>query len=147
VFVTNHVLAGAAIGSRVDRPAAAFVTGVASHFVLDAIPHWGDPRREVFIRAAVADGLTGLAALVLTVGAARGDRRAAVLAGALGAAFPDLDKPWREVFGRSPFPAAVDSFHNGIQDEAPHRARYEIAAAVVGALAVSWLLSRPQQPR
>jgi hypothetical protein len=64
VLVTNHVLSGALIGALARRPAAAFAAGVASHFVLDAVPHWGcwgSYRR--FLQAAVPDGLIGLAAL------------------------------------------------------------------------------------
>jgi hypothetical protein len=56
------------------------------------------------------------------------DRRAAVLAGMAGAAMPDLDKPGKLWFGRSPWPPAVDRFHMGIQDEAPHRLYVELLA-------------------
>jgi hypothetical protein len=40
-------------------------------------------------------------------------------------------------FGRSPFPRSWDSFHMRIQDEAPHRLKYELATgALCGAVAV-----------
>lgn len=39
---TPHFLVGAAIGSVVPNPVAAFALGFVSHFVLDQIPHW-DP--------------------------------------------------------------------------------------------------------
>ena len=42
MLLTNHVLSGALIGARARGPEQAFAAGVASHFVLDAIPHWGD---------------------------------------------------------------------------------------------------------
>ena len=45
MLVTNHVLSGAAIGAAVRRPVPAFLLGVASHFALDAAPHWGRSRR------------------------------------------------------------------------------------------------------
>ena len=64
VLLTNHVLSGALIGAVVRRPVPAFAAGVASHFVLDAVPHWGDwgsIRR--FLQVAVPDGLIGLAAM------------------------------------------------------------------------------------
>ena len=51
------------------------------------------------------------------------------LAGMAGAALPDLDKPVKLMFGRSPFPAAFDRFHMGIQDEAAHRLHVELLAA------------------
>jgi hypothetical protein len=41
MLVTNHVLSGAVIGAAARRPIPAFFLGVASHFVLDATPHWG----------------------------------------------------------------------------------------------------------
>ena len=91
------------------RPASAFAVGVASHFALDRTPHWGDD--EIFLRVAVVDGLTGLAAMAVMTALAPRGRRLAVVAGMAGAAFPDLDKPSTLFFGRSPFPRAVDAFH------------------------------------
>ncbi len=130
MLLTNHVLSGALIGALARRPAPAFAAGVASHFVLDAVPHWGDwgsPR--VFLRVAVTDGLVSLAVAGAFAAAAPPARRAAVLAGMAGAALPDLDKPTRLWFGWSPFPAAVDRFHSRIQREAWHRGYVEVLAA------------------
>ena len=42
VLVTNHVLSGAFIGRAAPGPVSAFAAGVASHFALDAVPHWGN---------------------------------------------------------------------------------------------------------
>lgn len=130
MLITNHVLSGALIGALSRRPVTAFAAGVASHFVLDAMPHWGkwaDERH--FLRVAVRDGLTGLAVMGAFAAVAPPDRRLAVLAGMSGAALPDLDKPATLWFGWSPFPAAVDMFHSRIQHEAPHRGRLELAWA------------------
>jgi hypothetical protein len=52
------------------------------------------------------------------------------LAGMLGAAFPDSDKPALMFFGRSPFPPAVDRFHGRIQRQATHGIRTELRAAL-----------------
>jgi hypothetical protein len=38
---TNHALTGAIIGLSVVNPAVAGIAAVASHFVCDAIPHYG----------------------------------------------------------------------------------------------------------
>lgn len=38
---TNHALTGAAIGIFISNPAAALVTAFISHFLLDALPHYG----------------------------------------------------------------------------------------------------------
>jgi hypothetical protein len=131
MLVTNHVLSGAVIGAATRRIAPAFLLGIASHFALDAVPHWGDvDEPPTFMQVAVLDGLTGLAMMgAMTALAPRG-RRAAVLAGMAGAALPDLNKPSKVFFGRSPFPRVVDRLHGVIQDEAPHRLKYEVAAAV-----------------
>ena len=130
MLLTNHVLSGALIGALARRPLPAFTAGVASHFVLDAMPHWGkwDSKRH-FVRVAVRDGLVSLAAMGALAAVSPPDRRLAVLAGMAGAALPDLDKPAKLWFGRSPFPAAVDRFHMGIQDEAAHRFYVELLAA------------------
>jgi hypothetical protein len=132
MLVTNHVLSGALIGAAVRRPLPAAALGVASHFALDTVPHWGKfGGRRGMLRVGVPDGLTGLAVMGAFTAIAPRDRRLAVLAGMAGAALPDLDKPSRVFFGRSPFPRAWDRFHSRIQDEAPDRFHYEVAAAVV----------------
>jgi hypothetical protein len=147
VLVTNHVLSGAVAGAVIRRPVPAFVVGVASHFLLDALPHWGQFSRERFLRVAVADGLTGLAAMGALAAAAPAGRRAAVVAGMAGAALPDLDKPALLWFGVSPFPPPVDRFHTWIQDEAPDRFGYEAAVAAAFAGAALLLLGRDRRRR
>ncbi len=143
--MTNHVLSGALIGGAVRRPVPAFLLGVMSHFALDTVPHWGEwgsPRR--FLRVAVPDGLAGLAAIGTFAAIAPRERRLAVLAGMAGAALPDVDKPAKLWFGRSPFPRAVDEFHMAIQNEAAGRAHYELAAAaILGGAALTVLRKRP----
>jgi hypothetical protein len=129
MLLTNHVLSGALIGALTRRPLPAFAAGVASHFVLDAVPHWGNLDWRHFLRVAVADGLVSLAVAGALAAASPSVRRAAVLAGMAGAAIPDLDKPSKLWFGRSPFPAAFDRVHMGIQDEAAHRFYVELLAA------------------
>ncbi len=147
MLVTNHVLSGAVIGAATRRIVPAFLLGIASHFALDAVPHWGD-RNLTLMQVAVPDGLTGLAVMgAMTAVAPRG-RRAAVLAGMAGAALPDLNKPAVVFFGRSPFPRAVDRLHKVIQDEAPHRFKYEVAVAVACcAVAVGLLRGPGAEPR
>jgi hypothetical protein len=141
MLVTNHVLSGAIIGAVVPRPLSAFALGVVSHFALDTVPHWGKFQSlpGVPLRVAVPDGLAGLAAIGTFAALAPRDRRLSVLAAMAGAALPDIDKPSRLFFNRSPFPRVVNNFHSAIQDEAPDRAHYELVAAAalsVGALAL-----------
>ena len=140
--MTNHVLSGAVIGAASRRrPASAFALGVLSHFALDTAPHWGNwPGRLRFMQVAVPDGLTGLAVMGAMTAIAPRDARPAVFAGMAGAALPDLDKPSIVFFGRSPWPRVVDAFHMRIQDEAPHRLKYEVAAAAAFLTAAVGLL-------
>jgi hypothetical protein len=143
MLVTNHVLAGAAIGTVLHRrPALAFAVGVASHLAMDCLPHWGLPRvpgsHERFLEVAKRDGLSGLAAIALLSGPARGIRPG-VLAGIAGAALLDVDKPARHFFDRNPVPAPIQDFHERIQREAPHRMRAELVIAA-GLLGLSGLL-------
>ena len=139
MLLTNHVLSGALIGALARRPLPAFALGVASHFALDMVPHWGDWGSERrFLRVAVPDGLISLATMGAIAAASPSDRRLAVLAGMTGAALPDIDKPSKLWFGWSPFPAAVDRFHARIQHEAPRRAHIELlAAATFGSAALA----------
>jgi hypothetical protein len=147
MLVTNHVLSGAVIGAGTRRrPACAFALGVLSHFALDAVPHWGKwIGRPYFMEVAVPDGLTGLAVMGTMTALAPRDARLAVLAGMAGAALPDLDKPSVVFFGRSPFPRAWDRFHMRIQDEAPHRLKYELVAAALFCAAAVGLLRAQRQ--
>ena len=145
MLLTNHVLSGALIGALVRRPRPAFAAGVASHFVLDTMPHWGQwGSQRRFLRVAVPDGLISLAVAGALAAAAPSGRRPAVLAGMAGAALPDLDKPARLWFGRSPFPGPVNRFHSRIQHEAPRRAHVELLAA--GALASAALIALRRRP-
>jgi hypothetical protein len=141
VLVTNHVLAGAAIGAACRRrPAAAFALGIASHLAMDVCHHWGLPeehpdRHQRFLEIARRDGLTGLAAIAAVAAGGRRHRRA-LLAGMAGAALLDVDKPSLHFFGRSPFPPAVDAFHNRIQigRESPEKMGQELRLAASLAL-------------
>jgi hypothetical protein len=146
VLLTNHVLSGALIGALARRPLPAFAVGVASHFALDAVPHWGDwGSRRRFLRVAAADGLISLAVAGAVAAISPAERRLPVMAGMAGAALPDLDKPLIMWLDWSPFPRSVCRFHARIQDEARGRAPYELLAAGACAAAVLLILrqSRP----
>lgn len=49
--ITNHLLAGALIGLAISNPALAIVAGYSSHFLMDAVPHFGYPGGLDFISA------------------------------------------------------------------------------------------------
>ncbi len=146
MLITNHVLSGAVIGAVAPDVGQAVSLGFLSHFVLDGLPHFGVDD-EHLMKVAVPDGLTGLAAIGVIVRATPRDRMAPVLAGIFGACLPDLDKPGRQFFGRSPFPRWFDAVHARIQDEEVHRFTVEVAAAAVFAVALVSLLPRRPRPR
>jgi hypothetical protein len=139
MFITNHALAGAAIGAAIGRPVPAFVAGVASHVAMDMVLHYGDAGLDwdEFVEIARVDGTIGLAVTAAIAAASPPAVRASALAGLAGACIVDMDKPGRHFFGRSPFPAAIDRFHGRIQNEAPVGRWVEAAAAAALAACVA----------
>ena len=59
---TNHVLTGALIGATISLPAVALPAALASHFILDALPHFGgeNHRSKVFLVELIFDALLAL---------------------------------------------------------------------------------------
>ena len=145
VLVTTHVLSGAVIGAVAPDMTTALARGFVSHFVLDAIPHWGCEPDET-LRVAVPDGLIGLAAIAAVGRLAEPSSRLTVLAGVFGACLPDIDKPSELFFGRSPFPWWFDRFHQVIQHERPHRWKREVTVAA-GMAVLAAVVLRAQQQR
>lgn len=145
MFVTNHVLAGALIGRVMARhPVGAFLAGVVSHFAMDACPHYGDDNITIdspeFLRVARCDGCAGLAAMALAAGISPRPARRAVIAGMLGGAVVDSDKPLEHFIGWNPWPDGWNRFHKRIQNQEPHRLPHELAVGALLALAVWKLL-------
>jgi hypothetical protein len=142
MFVTSHVLVGALIGRALARhPVGAFAAGVVSHFAMDACPHYGDENMTVddprFIRMAKCDGCAGLGAMAVAAGLApRGSRRA-VVAGMLGGAVVDSDKPFEYFIGWNPWPQAWNRFHKRIQNQDAGRMPSELLVAA-GLAALVW---------
>ncbi len=138
MFITNHALAGTAIGLVVRRPAVAFVAGLASHLVMDCCPHWGDEDKswDEFVAVAHVDGTVGLTVCAASLAAAPRAARPAVAAAIAGACVIDMDKAGRHFLRRSPFPEWFDRFHGAIQNE--HQDGWIVEAGVALALA-AWL--------
>lgn len=131
MFVTVHVLSGALLGAVCPRPLPVFATAVASHLVLDAVPHWGTSDDATFLRAARVDGLLGLALLAALGLRSPRSCRSAVWAGMAGAVLLDLDKPALHFFGRSLQPGWVRWVHQRVQREWPGGLRTEAPAAAL----------------
>jgi hypothetical protein len=150
VFVTNHVLSGALIGRLLkDRPGAALLAGVASHLVLDAVPHWGcgaaEPGRSErnapqvkasgrFLTVARRDGVLGLGAMAAAAAIVERPARTATVAAMTGAVLLDLDKPLFYFFGVNPFPTVVQRLHGWVQRESPHGLANELGFGFVCAV-------------
>lgn len=123
MLITNHVLAGATLGllapagpTALAVPAVA-MTGVASHFLMDSIPHWGMADADEALPIAIADGLIGLGVSALVLKSSPPEARVRVAAGIFGACLPDTDQPYQLFFGRGFHPRWVDRLHSGIQTE------------------------------
>lgn len=66
--LTTHAIAGAALAALVpEHPALGFTAGFASHFLLDAIPHWDYAMLSEAINPKIAAPFTIDRALVLDV--------------------------------------------------------------------------------
>lgn len=145
MFVTSHVLAGALIGRAMARhPVGAFAVGVVSHFAMDACPHYGDDSLSTdspeFLRMARCDGCAGLAAMAVAAGISPRPARRAVVAGMLGGAIVDSDKPFEHFLGFNPWPEPWNRFHKRIQNQEPYRMPHELAMGAVLAVLVWKLL-------
>lgn len=153
--MTNHVLSGVLIGKAFERrPVTAFLVGVGSHLVLDAMPHWGcdfraDGGPERFLQVARRDGLLGLTAMATVAFTVDRRARPTMVAAMAGAALLDLDKPIEHFFGVRPFPEVVTRIHRRVQNESadgfPDEMAYGTLFAVADAVVIA--ISRRSRPR
>jgi hypothetical protein len=147
VFATTHVVVGALLARTAPSASAALVLGLASHPVLDALPHWGladrhgDPRdRRTFHAVAVVDGLAALAASGLLLRREADPVRTA--AGMVGGLALDLDKPGELVGLDAFYPSRLADWHTRIQRfEQPRRWWCDALATLSAAL----VLRRPSR--
>lgn len=130
---TPHLAFGSVLGMRIRSPLVAFAVGVGSHALLDAIPHFNYTGWRPVSFALVADVLI---ATCVALGVARiAPHPLGALAGAAGAAFPDIERVLtghaKDFLARPPF-----GFH---QNEIPPPWGLLTQAAVVGlSLALAW---------
>lgn len=122
---TNHALSGAVIGLAISQPAIALPLAFASHFMLDAIPHFGlanyeerEANKQLFHRILYADAILLAALLVFLLVAGAGWLAFVCL---FLAGSPDFVWAYRyifiEKFGSRPFPPMnlFSRFHSRIQ--------------------------------
>lgn len=161
MFVTTHAGVGATLGLAIARRPTpirlltALTVGVVSHLVLDSTPHWGmdksagtpEERDRTFMRVARRDGLGSLALTAALTTVVPRPARMAVLVGAAGALWPDLEYPAQRYLHRSITPAQFRRVHSRVQRgrEAPSRLGQEIATIAitsVAALATAYAWTR-----
>lgn len=132
---TTHALVGAVVGALVGSPIPAAVCGMASHALLDLVPH-DDPERlgPVFLDAAAALAVLALGILAGSPG---------FVGGALGGVLPDVEnvpdlvvKRWRPTMR---WPKVFPSHWHEHQAPAPSARRIEPAVMLL-ALAGAGLL-------
>lgn len=72
--ITNHILAGSIIGLTVSNPVLAIVLALTSHFIMDALPHFGYAGQKGYGEAlqhrmsyivAVATAITSVIVIIL----------------------------------------------------------------------------------
>ena len=133
MILSTHAIVGAAIASFLpSHPTAVFVLGFASHFVLDAMPHWDypimsaavDPKAgapmtfdRALLRDAVvigSDGLLGILGALLLF--ASSDGLLSILLGAFGAMLPDPLHTIHAHFPHEPL-RTLQRFHRWIHTE------------------------------
>jgi hypothetical protein len=127
VILSTHAVVGAALATLIpDHPALAFISGVASHFAIDAIPHWDYPLRSISVapgsRSAftlnrslfrdfgliILDACLGLAVSLWLYAAPAS--AGAVMLGALGGMLPDLLQLAHKLYPREPL-RTLQRFH------------------------------------
>ncbi len=138
---TNHVITGALIAIAVPGPLA-LPLAAGSHFVLDALPHFGlkEHTNKTFIRVLLFDmALASVILLALLV--IRPANWLLLIAAGIFSSSPDLMwfKPFIKELKNEPVPkpGLVRRFHSSIQwGESPKGAIVEIIWFAMG----SWLL-------
>ncbi|MBU1038947.1 hypothetical protein KKC17_01800 [Patescibacteria group bacterium] len=100
MYLTIHAAAGLTLAKYIPNPFIAFIAGVLSHLILDAIPH-GDEylndsslvawlRRRRFLGAAILDSVTMLGFVLLYLSNFPIANNNTVLAAVFGALLPDI---------------------------------------------------------
>jgi hypothetical protein len=95
MLVLPHVATGAAIGALVGDPLVVIPVAIASHFILDSVPHWQEtmapyiPTWKTYLRIPIDVALgVGVVIYALSI---QPDHSIGILLGALFASAPDLD--------------------------------------------------------
>jgi hypothetical protein len=124
MLATPHLIGGAALGKALQRPALAWPAALASHFLLDRVPHldshalFGSPHGITVAEAAMAtvDVLLGVLLVLWAIGRQPG--RHVMLGAAFFALLMDLLHnvgPWSAWLSHWPPTAGIFAFHRSFQ--------------------------------
>ncbi len=136
----NHTVFGALVAVTIKEPALAIPIALGSHFVMDAIPHYGNdpkaPRGSKFYNMRVLiDGIASILILVIIVSLKPADP-GLIIACALFAVLPDLLWPLAlHIKQKGPL-WDFFKFHKHIQRESRSGIFVEIGWFVLSALFV-----------
>lgn len=129
MLITPHAVVGAAIGLRLKHPLKIIPVAMASHFLLDTIPHWQEtiypyrPSVATWVRIPIdlALAVLGVAWIARHGKRRRRDLATATIIGALAGTLPDLDALAcaNPLLLRNGFLKRYFFWHCGIQDETP----------------------------
>ena len=95
MLVLPHVATGTALGVLLGDPFIVIPVAVASHFVLDSVPHWQEtlapyrPTWKTYVRIPI--DITLSVAVVVFALSLQPEQAAGILAGAIFASIADLD--------------------------------------------------------
>jgi hypothetical protein len=113
----NHTLTGGLLGLTIDEPLVLVPAALGSHFVMDALPHFGYPelalKHQRWVVAGVIDGALSLLAVITLCGVAP-RRTGHILLGVGMAVLPDLYYVPEVLLGWRPN-HLWGRFHNWIQ--------------------------------
>jgi hypothetical protein len=127
MILSTHAIIGAAIASLMpDHPLLGFVSGIASHFAIDAIPHWDYSLRAISAKPGASFAMTpnwslfrdlGLIMIDASVGLGIGlwlyaspPGVTTVILGALGGMLPDPLQIAHKLYPREPL-RSLQRFH------------------------------------
>jgi len=131
--IFTHVAAGALVGGLMQNPGAALVGGLASHALLDAIPHYDHPDWRVELAG-------GLASLLLLALLPFGSWAAAI--GGIGGMLPDLENLLQKL-GKMRCDQFVFPSHTGViphgRELGPRNLAWQAAIFVVCIVALGLL--------
>jgi hypothetical protein len=143
MILTTHAIVGGAIATLISsHPVVALAGGIASHFLIDAIPHWDYPLRSMFRGAKEGKALQIDNGLLIDLGFIAIDcflglalsiflfatpaNLIAVLCGIVGGMLPDPLQILHRLYPRGPLPA-LQRFHAWIHTN--HKLTWPIGIA------------------